>query len=306
MEIQEIRERIWAQNRLTAQMEELKKRRKELERSEWELRTAREREQADVDRLEQGSLAKFFYAIMGKGEEKLEKEKQEAYAAAVKHDTVKSELDAVCQEIRQMEQKQESVIRLEQELERALEEKSRWLKANCPEQAETILQAEASLAQWNGELKEIREAEEAGRRAENQAEAVKKSLDSAESWGTLDLLGGGLASTMAKHSRMDEAQQRINELQTCLAAFRTELIDVPVCADIQVQTDGFLRFADYFWDGFLVDWTVQNQIREAQDQISQVIAQVRGIRMDLQAMEQRLEKQMEEKKQWLEMYIGQA
>ena len=37
-------------------------------------------EQADVDRLEGHSLAAFFYQVIGKMDEKLDKERQEAYA----------------------------------------------------------------------------------------------------------------------------------------------------------------------------------------------------------------------------------
>ena len=40
-------------------------------------------EQADVDRLEGHSLATFFYQVIGKMDEKLDKERQEAYAARV-------------------------------------------------------------------------------------------------------------------------------------------------------------------------------------------------------------------------------
>lgn len=38
-------------------------------------------EQADVDRLEGRSLSAFFYSVLGKMDEKLTKEQQEAYAA---------------------------------------------------------------------------------------------------------------------------------------------------------------------------------------------------------------------------------
>ena len=41
-------------------------------------------EQEDVERLEGRSLSAFFYHVIGKKEEKLTQEKQEAYAARVK------------------------------------------------------------------------------------------------------------------------------------------------------------------------------------------------------------------------------
>ena len=64
------------QKELTAQRDTLADRLKKLEKSKLA-------EQADVDRLEGHSLAAFFYQVIGKMDEKLDKERQEAYAARV-------------------------------------------------------------------------------------------------------------------------------------------------------------------------------------------------------------------------------
>ena len=61
------------QKELTAQRDTLADRLKKLEKSKLA-------EQADVDRLEGHSLAAFFYQVIGKMDEKLDKERQEAYA----------------------------------------------------------------------------------------------------------------------------------------------------------------------------------------------------------------------------------
>ena len=37
-------------------------------------------------------------------------------------------------------------------------------------------------------------------------DSVLSSLESAEGWGTWDLLGGGLISDLAKHSHIDDAK----------------------------------------------------------------------------------------------------
>ena len=66
------------QKELTAQRDTLADRLKKLEKSKLA-------EQADVDRLEGHSLAAFFYQVIGKMDEKLDKERQEAYAARVKY-----------------------------------------------------------------------------------------------------------------------------------------------------------------------------------------------------------------------------
>lgn len=69
-----------------------------------------------------------------------------------------------------------------------------------------------------------------------------------------------MLSDMVKHSHLDEAQQRVKYLQVQLRRFKTELTDVTIHADIQVSIDGFLRFADYFFDGLFADWAVLDKI----------------------------------------------
>ena len=56
--------------------------------------------------------------------------------------------------------------------------------------------------------------------------------------------------------------------------FKTELTDVEIISDMQVNIDGFLRFADYFFDGLFADWSVMNRISEAQSQVKKVKSQI--------------------------------
>ena len=42
----------------------------------------------------------------------------------------------------------------------------------------------------------------------------------------------------------------------------------------QVNIDGFLRFADYFFDGLIADWSVLSRIHDSQKSVSQVANQV--------------------------------
>lgn len=43
---------------------------------------------------------------------------------------------------------------------------------------------------------------------------------------------------------------------------------------MQVNIDGFLRFADYFFDGLFADWSVMNKISDAQGQVGRVKNQI--------------------------------
>ena len=63
-------------------------------------------------------------------------------------------------------------------------------------------------------------------------------------------------------------------LQTQLRRFKTELADVTIQADFQIGIDGFLRVADYLFDGIFADWAVLDRIHQSQDQVQDTRAQI--------------------------------
>ena len=114
--------------------------------------------------------------------------------------------------------------------------------------------------------KEKREAIEAGRRALNSLQAAKENLNSAKNWGLVDMFGGGFFTTMLKHSKMDQAKRNMEQAKYDLRNFSRELNDVNMVCNLNIDTGDFLSFADYFFDGFVVDWVVQDRINNAKRQ----------------------------------------
>ena len=132
--------------------------------------------------------------------------------------------------------------------------------------------------------KEKREAIEAGRRALNSLSAAKENLNSAKNWGLVDMFGGGFFSTMLKHSKMDHAKQNMDQAKYDLRNFSKELNDVNMACDLHIDTGDFLSFADYFFDGFVVDWMVQDRINTAKRQVEEAIRRTESIVNQLQRM----------------------
>ena len=123
-------------------------------------------------------------------------------------------------------------------------------------------------------MREVREARSAGLQALESLERARKALDSARGWGIFDMLGGGTLSTLVKHSKLENARQYIDQAEYDLDVFRRELADIRL-PDMRI--DGFLTFADFFFDGFLTDLLVQQRINDARRQIDQVCRQVEDI-----------------------------
>lgn len=60
---------------------------------------------------------------------------------------------------------------------------------------------------------------------------------------------------------------------------------------MQVNIDGFLRLADYFFDGLFADWTVLDQISRSQEQVKNTKRQLEGVLSKLNIMINNVEKE---------------
>ena len=69
-----------------------------------------------------------------------------------------------------------------------------------------------------------------------------------------------------------------------LRSFSRELNDVNMACNLNINTGDFLSFADYFFDGFVVDWVVQNRINNAKRQVEEAIRRIESIVSQLQRM----------------------
>ena len=130
--------------------------------------------------------------------------------------------------------------------------------------------------------KEKREAADAGNRALRSLKAAQENLSSAKNWGIWDMLGGGFISTMAKHSKMDRAKENLAKARSDLKSFSRELQDVNMACHLDIETGDFLSFADWFFDGFVVDWMVQDRINQASRQVEEAIHRIERILRQLQ------------------------
>lgn len=132
--------------------------------------------------------------------------------------------------------------------------------------------------------KEKREAINAGNGVLNSLRITRENLNSAKNWGLADMFGGGFLTTMLKHSKMDQAKQNMEQAKYDLCNFSKELNDVNMACNLNIETDDFLSFADYFFDGFVVDWMVQDRINTARRQVDEAIRRTEYIVNKLQRM----------------------
>lgn len=292
---------------LEAKLAELQTQKRDYEQKVTSLRAAFRKEQADVERLEGRSLANYFFQVVGRLDEKLDQERQEAYAAKVKLDAAQRELEGIERDLQSVKVQLSEASVAEAQFRPELEKKYAALKASGTGAADAILKMEGRIAAKEAQRQEIREAIYAGKSAAGAAEGVLAELRSAEGWNTWDLFGGdGIITHMAKHSHLDDAQELVSELQSKLRRFKTELADIHITANMQVNIDGFLRFADYFFDGLFSDWAVGNRISQSITAVTDTKRQIGCTLEKLADMEKTSDQEIEKLRQKLDDLIVKA
>jgi len=299
-DLQQLKDKVTQKKRMETELLDLYAQKRDLTGRVAQLEKIKNSEQKDVDRLEGGSLAAFFYNVVGKMDEKLTKEKEEAYKAAVKYETAREELTLVDNEILRREEAVKALQGCEVVYQNAFEEKLKEVRTSGTAVAEKVMEVEAKMYQLECQKKEIDEAILAGKQALHTVNEVLESLDDAEGWATWDTFGGGgLFTDMMKHDQLDDAQSKISQLQVELRKLKTELSDVEIHADIQVQIEEFLKFADYFFDGLFADWTVMDKIDESISEVkhtkSEILAVIGKLELKIENVEPRLQKLIEER-----------
>jgi len=251
-----------------------------LEEAEWKRKVQQrlehlQKEQNDVDRLNNMTLSAFFYHLIGKKEDRLEKEELELMES-------KAEYDTACQMLTDI-QKQRSQAQQQLDGQRQYQFWQSDYKVLLGKKENDLLEKDAELQQMaedrehlSGELQELNEADREGQYLLDALERAEKALSSAGNWGVYDMMGGGMISTHIKRSRMDDAQVAIMDAGRRLRRFQKELEDVKMAVNTELHLGGLLSFADYFFDNLFVDWMVQDKIRKAETQVKDGLSAVRS------------------------------
>ncbi|MBA1336289.1 MAG: hypothetical protein HPY66_2724 [Firmicutes bacterium] len=82
-------------------------------------------------------------------------------------------------------------------------------------------------------------------------------MNSAGGGGTWNIFGSSVIAAMMKHSKIDKAQNEINNVQILIKRFYRELEDIGGEINLSIEIGSFLTFADYLFDGLFVDLAVQ-------------------------------------------------
>ena len=207
------------------------------------------KENRDVEKLQHASLSNVIAWFSH------DKEEREALQASIQVKQLQEEaevlqrkLEECTQEIEQEDAIREALYRLQME---------DTMHGEHSEQAKELyhrLEKEQLME------KELMEAIEAGYVVTDQLKAAVKEMENASTWGTIDMFGGGMMSSIIKHSHIDGAQKKIAELSENLHRFQKEVNDVKQVELPDVSIEGWLSGADIFFDNMFFDIMAQSKI----------------------------------------------
>lgn len=228
-----------------------------------------EKENRDVEKLKHASLSSILAWFAKDKEERLMKEEQEALRAMIHLKQLQEEQIVLQQE--------QDKINMEIDLEDALREalarlvKQEALKSPQGTRAKEFydqLEKEQLLE------KELQEAISASYIVTDSLREAIHELDSASNWGIMDIAGGGMIASMAKHSHVDNAQKQIEEIKQDMRRFQKELHDVSDIELPNVVMERWLSLSDIFFDNFFMDFMVQSKINHHRDQLKDILVQI--------------------------------
>lgn len=282
-EIYELREKLRTKEKLQSLRDMAKKELHKKRTDEKSLYSILKKEEDDVTRLEGMSFSSIFLSIIGKKEDRLDIEREEFLTAKLRYEENLEVIRELEEKIGRIDKELKDYGDIEREYNDLIKKKERLLIEEDGEDGRNLKASLDRINELKLSIKEVKEAISAGEVANKALDEMKKHLDSARSWGVWDIVGGGFLSNMAKHSAIDDANKAAHDFKYVLKNFEKELSDVSEFSQVEVDISGFTTFADFFFDGFFVDFFVQSKINDSISNVDNVYSKINGIILNLKS-----------------------
>ena len=213
------------------------------------------KEKKDVDDLENATLASYFYEFIGKKEEKLDKERKEAYEAKLKYNSVKYQIDSLEVSIKNYNDQLQYLEDYKDEYEHLIEEKV--IQMNNKDVYELYKHVQDSIHKQNELNKSIQLGNES-------LEVTKKlffKLKDANDYAARDFLGDNFFRTnhYNKYACLEEAQGILELLQSKLNQLDYDTKEFVI--EFFIDEDD--QKIDRWFDSYHVDYAIKEKIYNA-------------------------------------------
>lgn len=282
--IQEAKTSIELKKNLMIKIENLNSELKQQLNEFEELKKVLVKEEKDVRKLEGISFASLLSKLLKNREEKLEKEQKEYIEVKIKYDEFKFKISEIQNKIKNKQKRLNELENIETDYNELLDEKIKNIKLSNEESNKVkLLEYENMEDSYIKERTEINEALTVGQELLDEIELALNSFESAKNWGTLDILGGDFLSSIAKHSKIEDATEILHKVSYLIESFNKELKDVYVNTEVlDVNISSFTKTFDIFFDNIFSDISVQNEINGGIERVVNLKAKINNVMNNLE------------------------
>lgn len=276
LELEELRVRVLALGKIEHRIIELEDditgKVKELSKLEKKFKS----EHIDVERLKNDSLYTTLYRIIGKYEDKLEKEEKELLEAKLSLDEMNESIAYLRLELEKYTSKRDITRREEIEYRLIMNERKAIVEQSSNnEKFLGYIAIEEKIDNLEESKVHIKEAISAAYDVYRTASQAASHLGSADSIATYDIFfKGGILTHMAKYEHIDDASKLLNELQAKIRTLSKELNDIKAHMNLSIDISSGDRLVDYWFDNIFTDYSIRTKIRDNKDEIDKLVVSV--------------------------------
>lgn len=134
------------------------------------------------------------------------------------------------------------------------------------------------------DLRQLDLAIEAGNHVLDSLRTAKQQLEEIQTQGIFKRISQGIFRRKGDSKKINEANQTIQKAKDLLIVFQRKLRYIKVSSQLRVEIEGFVTFADFFFDSLLADWYVQSSLKKSSDEVEDAMRQILEILEKLNAM----------------------
>lgn len=291
-QLDSLRLQMEEKKRLSSQLERLEQEFEEEKTKNASLRACVAKDEGLAEKLQGKSLAHLFHALVGNLAQSEQRLEANVVQAKMQLDVSEGSLSHLESEVKRVRFRLAELKYVEDDYRTALSDKAHEIEKTQGDVAAKLAELSEDRTHLLAQKHELYEARSAARGAEYALRDCLSSLKSAGRWGTADLLGGGMIITAIKRDHMNQANQSAIHAQNALRTLARELKDVRIALSVPLHSDGFGRFADYFFDGLIADWSAQSEIRQSESAVSTALVQVSDVVTKMEKAAANVERQL--------------
>lgn len=275
-QLKKAKEEILLKNTLVKKLQNLEQEIKFKKDELKKLKIRLDKEYKDLHNLETMSFANLVATILGNKDEKIYKERKEYLKAKFNFDQIVKVIELTQDNIEELNKSIKELHNSDDKYDKLLEEKRRLLKMTGKSyDKQQLYQLEKELEDIIQESIEISEALEANKICLLNVEVTLESLDSAANWGTYDILGGGMMSSIIKHDKINDAKTELNKLTYSIERLSKELEDINLELPFnELNQAGSSYMFDIFFDNIFTDMSVQREINNSIEKLTRIEKQL--------------------------------